>query len=132
MRYSIKLPRGEWFFDDQRRLGEPGGFGEVFAGEDAEGNGVAIKRLKVEATKTAHRELAIAAELAGKTYYHVLVPLDSGQDAESDAYFLVMPRAEKSLYDELEVRGLLSNAESVDVLLQIALGLQEIPEFVHR
>jgi hypothetical protein len=132
MKVSIRLPRGEWFFDDKKPLGKPGGFGEVFEGEDADGNVVAIKRLKVTAAEAAHRELTIAEELAGKSYENVLVPLDSGQDADTGAYLLVMPRAEKNLADELAVRGVLGPSERIDVLTQIALGLQEIPQLVHR
>ena len=87
---GIRLPRREWFFDDSRRLGRPGGFGEVFEGEDAKRNPVAVKRLKVTAAEAAHRELTISDELAGRSFEHVLAPLDSGQDADTDDYFVVM------------------------------------------
>lgn len=53
----IRLPRGEWFYDTNRHLGPPGGFGEVFEGKDAEGQPVAVKRLKVTVGEAAHREL---------------------------------------------------------------------------
>jgi len=129
---GIRLPRGEWFFDDSRRLGRPGGFGEVFEGEDVKGNPVAVKRLKVTAAEAAHRELTISDELAGRSFEHVLAPLDAGQDADTDHYFVVMPRADGSLADAVEARGPLPPDEAVDVIRQIAAGLQEIPEIVHR
>ena len=129
---GIRLPRREWFFDDSRRLGRPGGFGEVFEGEDAKRNPVAVKRLKVTAAEAAHRELTISDELAGRSFEHVLAPLDSGQDADTDDYFVVMPRAGKNLSDAVEVRGQLPPDEAIDVIRQIAAGLQEIPEIVHR
>src|SRR6266478_24341 len=132
MKISVRLPRGEWFFDDARPLGRAGGFGEVFEGEDGNGNTVAVKRLKVTAAQAAHRELAIAEELAGRQFENVLAPTDSGQDANTGAYYLVMPRADKSLADELASRGAIPAAESVDVLTQIASGLREIPQIVHR
>jgi serine/threonine protein kinase len=132
LQWSIRLPGGEWFFDDAQRLGSPGGFGEVFSGDDGKGNTVAIKRLKVTAAQAAHRELTIAQELAGKTFQHVLAPLDSGQDANTGGYFLVMPRADGSLADEIVKRGIISEKESLDILIQIASGLQEIGQLVHR
>jgi len=101
LRQSVRLPGGGWFFDDAQRLGSPGGFGEVFSGDDGKGNTVAIKRLKVTAAQVAHLELTRAQELAGKAFHHVLAPLDSGQDANTGGYFLVMPRADWSVEDEV-------------------------------
>lgn len=128
----IRLPRGEWFFNPKRRLGPPGGFGEVFEGKDAEGQPVAVKRLKLTVGEAAHRELKIADELAGKAFQHVLAVLDSGEDAEAGGYYLVMPRAEGSLSDELAKRGILPPTESVNILMQIAEGLREAETVVHR
>lgn len=132
MKHSIHLPRGEWSFDDAQRLGSPGGFGEVFAGSDAKGTPLAVKRLKVTAAQAAHRELTIAEELARKKYQHILAPIDSGQDANTGEYFLVMPRADKSLADQIAGRGPIPEKEALDVLIQIASGLLEIPQLVHR
>lgn len=84
------------------------------------------------AAQAAHRELTIAQELAGKTFRHVLAPLDSGQDANTGGYFLVMPRADGSLADEIAKRGTIPDKESLDILIQIASGLQEIGQLVHR
>jgi len=128
----VRLPRGEWFFDLKRRLGPPGGFGEVFEGKNAEGQPVAVKRLKLTVGEAAHRELKIADELAGKAFEHVLAVLDSGEDAEGGGYYLVMPRAEGSLSDELTKRGILPPTESVNILVQIADGLREAKTVVHR
>jgi serine/threonine protein kinase len=101
----IRLPRGEWFYDPVRLLGPAGGFGEVFEGKNHAGQLVAVKRLKVTAGEAAHRELKIADELAGKSFEHVLAVLDSGEDSERGGYFVVMPRADRSLADELGMRG---------------------------
>jgi len=128
----IRLPRGEWFYDRSRRLGPPGGFGEVFEGTDAQGQQVAIKRLKVTAGEAAHRELKIADELGGKSFRHVLDILDSGEDSEGGGYFVVMPRAERSLLDEVTRRGKFSLGEAADILRQIAEGLKEVDSIVHR
>lgn len=129
---SIRLLRSSWAYDPSAPLGREGGFGVVFAGT-GEGYGrVAIKRLKVEAEAAAHRELRIAEELAGRQLEHVIPVLDSGLDAESDSYFVVMAMAEKSLQDEIDSRRRFSDAQSAEVLLQIASGLSEVPEIVHR
>jgi serine/threonine protein kinase len=132
VKVSIRLPRGEWHFDDTRRLGRPGGFGEVFEGQDSSGNLVAIKRLRLEAAQAAYRELTLADELAGHDFEHVLAPIDSGQDANSGSYLIVMPRAEKTLDDEVRLRGKIPHGDCVEILRQIADGLQEIPQIVHR
>jgi serine/threonine protein kinase len=130
--HRIQLPRGEWLYDTSRALGRPGGFGAVFEGQNDAGDSVAVKRLHLDAAATAHRELTIADDLAGKAYEHVLVPLDSGIDVDSGSYFVVMPRAERSLKDLVDEHGPLNESDAVEVLLQIAMGLLEIPHIVHR
>ena len=130
-RQVIRLPRGEWSYDDDRPLGSEGGFGQVFEGTDQAGNPVAVKRLKITAAAAAHRELAIAAELVGRDAKNVLIPLDSGQDANSDRYFVVMPRADRSL-DDLLRAGTPGETASVEILLHIARGLHEVMDIVHR
>ena len=94
--HTIRLPGGEWEYDDSKALGQAGGFGEVFLGTGECGN-VAIKRLKISADQAAHRELKIGQNLMEKTFAHVVPVLDAGQDSESDRYFLVMPVCEFSL-----------------------------------
>ncbi|HKU25540.1 MAG TPA: serine/threonine-protein kinase [Candidatus Sulfotelmatobacter sp.] len=128
----IRLPRGEWFYDPKRRLGPAGGFGEVFEGRNPAGQPVAVKRLKLTTGEAAHRELKIADDLAGKPFEHVLTILDSGEDSEAGGYYVVMPRAERSLSDELTVRGMLPVNEATNVLRQIADGLKEVENIVHR
>jgi len=129
---SIKLPRGVWQFDPGRPLGAPGGFGEVFEGAGADGGAVAVKRLKLTAIEAAHRELRIAEQLVAREYAHVLPILDAGQDADSDRYFVVMPRADRSLQDELNQRGTFAEREAVEILQQIAQGLRDVADLVHR
>lgn len=128
----VRLPRGEWFYDPNRHLGPPGGFGEVFEGEDASGRSVAVKRLKVTVGEAAHRELRIADELVGKSFEHVLEVLDAGEDSEGKGYYVIMPRAARSLADELERRKTFPEVEAVDILRQIAEGLKEVATIVHR
>ena len=104
----------------------------VFAGTREGFGPLAIKRLKVGAEKAGHRELRIADELAGKSYKHVIPILDSGLDAESNAYFVVMARAEKSLQDEIDSGRRFSDSEAADVMFQIAKGLKETSIITHR
>jgi hypothetical protein len=69
--HTIRLPRGEWIYDDASRLGKEGGFADVFRGRGVIGE-VAIKRLKLTASQAAHRELNIAEHLAQKQPEHVV------------------------------------------------------------
>lgn len=91
-----------------------------------------MKKLHLEAGQAAHRELAIAQELQGGQFQHVIGFVDSGLDAESGAYFVIMPRAECSLQQVLRKKGPFGSAEAVEILLQIATGLGEVPSIVHR
>jgi len=74
----------------------------------------------------------LAEDLAGKELSHVIPILDAGQDANSNQYFVVMPRADKSLQDELEQSGRLDDDGAAEILVQIARGLAEVPHIVHR
>jgi serine/threonine-protein kinase len=129
---QIRLLRGVWQYDPAAPLGPPGGFGAVFLGTDSEGNEVAVKRLHLDAAEAAHRELKIAADLADRDLPHVMPVLDAGQDAKSDGYFVVMPRAERSLQQYLTGTGPIPESEAVEILDQIAAGLQEAAHIVHR
>ena len=129
---TIKLPKGIWTYDPKKLLGPPGGFGEVFWGKNSRGEDVAVKRLKLEVTIHAHRELRIADELAAREFEHVLPVYDSGKDAESDYYYIVMPKAERSLQQRIDTDGRLNGSEAAWILREIALGLLEFKEIVHR
>lgn len=129
---TIRLPKSEWRYDPKCPLGPPGGFGEVFAGESDELPSVAIKKLHVDAHEAAHREMRIAEDLSGRDFMHVISVYDAGLDAESDSYFVVMARAEKSLQEFLDNEGVPSQEEATRILLDIAKGLREVADLVHR
>lgn len=128
----IRLPRGQWSYDESAPLGPEGGFGIVYAGEGRDIGPVAVKRLKVAAADAAHRELRIAGELAGKALPHVIPTYDAGEDADSGSYFVVMAKAERSLQDELRSRKTFDDTAAMDVLAQIAQGLSDVGQLVHR
>jgi len=129
---KIKLESGEWQYNPDKLLGPPGGFGTVFLGRGEEYGEVAVKKLHIDAKDAAHRELRIAKELAGRRLSHVVPVLDSGQDAESDSYFVVMTLAVKSLQEELNDGKIFTDSETANILLQIAEGLSEVGDIVHR
>ena len=129
---KIKLPKGEWFYDPNKPLGPEGGFGIVYEGKSAANQPLAVKRLKIEASEAAHRELRIAQELGRHDFKNIIPCFDAGQDAESNYYFVVMAKAEKSLQDEIDSRKKFSVDETVNILLQIVDGLLEVPDIVHR
>jgi serine/threonine protein kinase len=129
---SIRLPKGEWQFDDNDRLGPSGGFGEVFRGRGPTGE-VAIKRLKVEAGHAAHRELRIGEELLRRNIPHVVPILDAGRDAQSDRYYLVIPVCDGSLQDRIAAAsGPLDLSTSLSAIRAIIAGLESVPDITHR
>lgn len=128
---TIKLRNGQWYYDSNATLGPPGGFGAVYVGTDSAGNEVAVKKLHLSTASAGHRELVIAEELEGKNLSYVIPIYDSGIDADSGQYFVVMAKAEKSLQDDLN-SGPFDEGDAVHVLNQIANGIAEIKDFVHR
>jgi serine/threonine-protein kinase len=129
---AIRLTQRSWEYDPAAPLGKRGGFGSVFLGRSSDLQEVAVKRLHLSAEEAAHRELALAEDLMRRPLTHVMPILDAGLDAESDSYFLVMPRAEKSLEDELRQSGPLPEPACIEILQQVVEGLLEIPHIVHR
>jgi serine/threonine protein kinase len=129
---TIKLPTGVFEYDPAKPLGKRGGFGQVFAGNAASGDNVAIKKLHVSAADVAHRELRIAEELKGNAYQHVIPFIDAGEDPDTGSYFVVMSKAEGSLQASLDKGGPLDAAKAASVLLEISKGLLEVGELVHR
>lgn len=127
----IKLSREQWSYDPNVPLGTPGGFGAVFLGKGSEGEKVAVKRLHISSDSAGNRELAIAKELEGKDFHYVIPIYDSGVDAEAGQYFVVMAKAEKSLQDLLN-NGPINEEDAILILSQIASGIAEIKDFVHR
>lgn len=129
---TIKLPTGTFQYDPTKPLGRPGGFGQVFAGQTASGNDVAVKKLHLSAADAAHRELRIAEELKGRSFEYVIPFIDAGEDADTGEYFVVMPKAGRSLQDTIDQGTLLDAGETASVQLQITKGLGEVFELVHR
>jgi serine/threonine-protein kinase len=74
----------------------------------------------------------VAEELADRELSHVMPILDAGEDANSGSYFVVMPRAARSLQDDIEENDRFTEASAIDVLVQVAEGLAEVPHLVHR
>lgn len=104
-----------------------GGFGQVFAAENRDGFKAAAKL--VPKAHGADREL-LFVDLKG---IRGIVPIiDSGE--HSDHWVLVMPRAEKSLRQQLvSTGGALGAADAVSILTDIASALAELDgKVVHR
>ena len=130
--HTIKLPGGEWEYDDSKALGQAGGFGEVFLGAGEYGD-VAVKRLKISADQAAHRELKIGQTLRHQPFKHIVPVLDAGQDSESDRYFLVMPICEFSLQDKISsANGAIEVEIAKSAIVEIIAGLSEVPNITHR
>jgi len=107
------------------RLGE-GGFGQVFAARAEDGREAAAKL--VAKVPGAQREL-LFVELGGTR--NIVPVTDSGET--KDHWVLIMPLAERSLGQELEVVGALSVEAALVVLMDIADALADIDgRVVHR
>ena len=128
----IKLPRGEWNVNLDAQIGPRGGFGTVFEGTHKDYPILAIKRLNITAEESANRELRIADELINKNHAHIIPIYDAGQDAQTDFYYVVMARAERSLNDEIDNQRIIQDREAAEILLQIVLGVAEANNIVHR
>jgi len=128
----IKLERAEWEYDPEKQLGSEGGFGVVFAGAGGGYGPVAVKRLRISVKEAAHRELRIARDLADREFVNVIPVYDSGQDANSNSYFVVMAIAQRSLQDELKGGKACDEMNVVAILHDIAKGLSEVTDIVHR
>jgi serine/threonine-protein kinase len=129
---EIRLQKSKWFYDPTQQLGPAGGFGVVFAGQSTTGQRVAIKQLKIDADASAHRELRVASLFENQSTSNVIPIYDSGEDANSGRYFVVMALANKSLQSDMNADRKFSIAESVDILQQITNGLSELKGLVHR
>jgi eukaryotic-like serine/threonine-protein kinase len=129
---TIRLEKAAWKYDPKKLLGPAGGFGAVFAGQSSAGDPVAVKRLHVSAADAGHRELRVAEFLlGGEALRHVIPILDAGCDADSEGYFIVMGRADKSLQDLIKSEPV-QEVEAIRILDEIAAGFTEIPEIIHR
>jgi serine/threonine-protein kinase len=129
---KIQLPKGEWFYNPDKPLGRPGGFGAVFRGHSDQLGDIAVKKLHITAEDAGHREIRVANELIQKQLVNVMPILDAGIDPETGGYFFVMPCADCSLQDEINRREKIPEAEVIDILAQIASGLSEVSQIVHR
>lgn len=103
-----------------QRIGDPSGFGEVFAATAADGTDGVVKLIAKH--RDASREL-LFEELAGVP--NVVPIIDSG--ATTGAWVIAMPRADRSLRAELEgAGGRLAVDAALSVLIDIASALEAL------
>ena len=125
-----------WYYFNQP-LGRPGKHGAVFRGVDAEEHDIAVKRIDLTAgqndRKQFTREIEIAERLSTIQPDYLMPILD--WTWVSDALFIMMPLASRSLAEEIELhpQGLEPN-EVRQVLIEITTGLADMHanKVVHR
>lgn len=127
----IKLRTGVWNYDPLVPLGPAGGFGEVFLGCGESGEEVAVKKLHISTAAAGNRELLIAEELSGKNFSYIIPFYDSGIDADTTQYFIVMAKAQESLQNLIN-SGAIQETNAIKILIDIAQGLNEVGDIVHR
>jgi serine/threonine protein kinase len=76
--------------------------------------------------------MRIADFLLGHSLHHVIPILDAGFDAAAGTNVIVMPIATKSLQQLLDERTKVEERESLEILIDIAAGLEEIGDIIHR
>lgn len=129
---EITLPIGVYSYDEAKPIGDRGGFGQVFEGKHSDGRQLAVKRLNDSSVDAIHREKRIVERLQGKSFEYVIPFIDSGFDEQEASFFLVMELAETSLQNHIVKGGHLQAKEVAGVMLEIAKGLVEVGELVHR
>jgi serine/threonine protein kinase len=127
----IKLRKRSWKYDPSIMLDPSGGFGSVYLGFSEDGKEVAVKKLHISASSAGNRELTISEELEGKKLFYIIPFYDSGVDAETFEYFVIMAKAEKSLQQLLN-QAPIPESDTAKMLADIALGLYEVKDIVHR
>lgn len=114
-----------WSYDKHRRLGQPGGFGDVYEGADGQGNPVAVKIIRGPGAGghapalLRRRELQIIDKVSGAESEYLIPILDTGSFNGND--FVVMPRADAALVSIL--KGPLSRDLVLSVLRDMTNGL---------
>jgi serine/threonine-protein kinase len=129
---TIKLAKGEWAYDPAKQLGNAGGFGAVYEGHSDEYGPLAVKRLHITAADAAHREMRIAADLSDRALKNVIPIFDAGEDAMTGEYYVVMPKADRSLQSDIGNPSTFTDIAAAGVLLDIVNGLLEVDDIVHR
>jgi serine/threonine-protein kinase len=116
-----------WRYWVTRPIGKPGGFGSVYAAEADDGSPMAVKVVSKQRPQGALDERLLRREgdigkRVAESGSEMLLPVIDSADA-GDALLLIMPRAEGALADTTLP---LAEAESVQVLVDIATGLQDL------
>jgi hypothetical protein len=127
-----------WSFDEADRIGERGGFGEVFRGQGDDGERVAIKRVQLRRgdpgeRRRREREVEIADLIAAAdNVAHLLTPVDVGEDG--DDLLLVLPLAADGSLRATLGGAALDDQQKLDPIADVARGLVELAELgiLHR
>ncbi|MFD0279814.1 serine/threonine-protein kinase [Kitasatospora sp. NPDC127111] len=121
----LQLASGDWEILD--RIGDPGGYGEVFEALASDGTRVAVKLIPKGPGVDREPEFA---ELSARS----VVPVLAVGETETHVV-IVMPKAEKSLAAFLKERGEpLPVADAIAILMDIAQSLSDLATagIVHR
>lgn len=127
----LALTRAQWEIDETARLGQPGGFGSVFAGKASNGRAVAVKLIDLSVGDAAHRELEFAQAFAGRPTQHIVPILDFGVDGVSGQSCIVMSRANASLRDVM-ISASIDQSQAASIIEDVARGLIEAGDWIHR
>jgi eukaryotic-like serine/threonine-protein kinase len=127
---TIRLKRHAWTVHLQRPVNARMHFPTVF---EAEGPiaGIVVKRVELGPGDVPYRELEVAARFLDKPFRHLVRTFDYGHDPASEMDFVVFERVPDMLWEYLDARKKLPQAEALDIVAQILGGLMEMDGLVH-
>ena len=126
MKSFIGASGAQWQYDPGQELGK-GGFGVVYAGEDANGDPIAVKKFDLghplaPSPDKVLREVQIGDRIAAESRTYLLPAIDHFMDGTT--LLLVMERGERSLQDALDAG--ISEDEKLQAFRDVASGLMEL------
>jgi serine/threonine-protein kinase len=121
---KIKCTGSDW---ELGNLIHEGGFGKVYEASSDDGRECVAKLVPKE--PGSEREMLFGEDISDAR--NVVPTIDQGETV--DAYVLIMPRAERSLADEIASRGAMDAAAGLPILTDIATALADLDgRVVHR
>ena len=131
----IGLSGSIWTYWPDQLLGEPGGFGRVYAGKGHDGRQVAVKVVAKNSfgetidARLLRREIEIGRRVA-ESGSSMLLPVIDAAETES-ALLLVISRAERSL---ATMTTPMPELDVISVMIDIATGVQDLHStgIIHR
>lgn len=127
---TIQLKRHTWTVHLNRPVNPRMHVPTVFEGEGPI-PGIVVKRVELGPGDVPYRELELAARFLDKPFRHLVRTFDYGHDPKTEMDFVIFERCPEILWQYLDARKKLPEAEAVAILVQVLGGLMEMDGLVH-